>query len=93
MRNSDIETLGRVLDALKKYLPAKEKKILMEYSEVYTNLKTKNDKEKQAYRDKAEYYRDYSHGWKQKNPEKQRQYNEDYIERKKRKKRKKRQER
>jgi len=30
----------------------------------------------------SKYYHDYLHGWKRKNPEKQRQYNEDYIERK-----------
>lgn len=74
MKNSDVATMKKVLDALEKYLPPEEKSLLDEYSGVFERFNAKNDREKAAYQDKAEYHREYTRSWKEKNPDKQKQY-------------------
>lgn len=63
MRNSDIDTLKRVKEALE-ICVAQGQELLSEYTALYERLKEKNDKEKQRYQDKAEYHRGYSRKWK-----------------------------
>lgn len=83
MRNSDIELLSKVGMALAIYLPIEEQDLLQDYKKFYERQKSRNDKEKQHYKENADYYRNYSKEWKQNNPEKQRQYGENYLKKKK----------
>lgn len=85
MRNADIDTLKRVKEALE-ICVSQGQELLAEYTALYDRLKEKNDKEKQSYQDKAEYHRSYSRKWKMENPEKQKKYHEDYLDRKKQEK-------
>lgn len=83
MRNADVETLEKVADALENYLPCGKLALLTEFLDLYTRLKSKNDKEKQHYQDNAQHYRDTVKQWKEANPKKQAQYSREYQERKK----------
>lgn len=83
MRNADIKTLEKVMDALENHLPCKEIKLLTDFAELYARLKAVNDREKQNYQNNAEYYRDKVKRWKVANPEKQPQYSKEYALRKK----------
>jgi len=78
MKNSDIEVLGKVAFLLGKYLPTAEYDLFKEYLRIYEWLKTKNDKEKQRYNDKAEYHREATKKWRQENADKNRDYQRNY---------------
>lgn len=83
MKNSDIAIMKKVLLALETYLPIDEKTLLVEYSDVFERFNAKNQKEKQDYQARAEYYRGYTRAWKEQNPEKTKQYREKYSQIKK----------
>ena len=83
MRNSDIETMGKIVFALGKYLPETEFELFKEYLNVYERLKAKNDKEKQSYQDKAEYHRETTRQWRQDNKERHYEYQKKYRDKKK----------
>jgi len=74
MKNTDIETLGKIALAIREYFPIKEYDLYMEYIGVYESLKAKNDSEKQRYQDKAEYHRETSRKWRQDNKERHKEY-------------------
>jgi len=83
MKNSDIETMGKLALALIKYLPESEYALLKEYLGVYERLKAKNDSQKQRYQDKAEYHRETTRQWRQDNKERNRAYQREYAKKKK----------
>jgi len=83
MKNSDIETMGKIVFALGKYLPSTEFELFKEYLNVYERLKAKNDQEKQRYQEKAEFHRETSRQWRKDNKERNNQYQKDYNARKK----------
>lgn len=82
MRNADIEILEKVAGELENYLPCCKATLLSDFLDLYARLKSKNDKEKQNYQDKAQYYRDFTKKWKEANPDKQKQYSREFAERK-----------
>ena len=82
MRNTDIETLGRIALALKEYFPIKEYGLYTEYMGVYESLKAQNDLEKQRYQEKAEYHREVTRKWRQDNKERNSAYQKEYYAKK-----------
>ncbi len=81
MKNTYVETLGKVAFALEKHLPIAEYELFMEYLGVYEALKAKNDREKQNYQEKAEYYREATRKWRQDNKERHEAYQKSWHER------------
>ena len=49
MRDSDIETLDKIADALEKYLPISEYELFTEYLVVYEYVKDKRERQKASY--------------------------------------------
>ena len=67
MRDSDIETLDKITDALEKYLPISEYGLFTEYLAVYEYVKAKRERQKASYQKKAEYHREFSKKWRRDN--------------------------
>jgi hypothetical protein len=82
MKNFDIEVLERTAQALRKYLPVGEYDVYKDFLDVCERLKAKNDSEKQRYRDKAEYHREFTKKWRRDNKERHGAYQKQYYEKK-----------
>jgi hypothetical protein len=74
MRNSDIAALERSIELL---TAATEELALL-----YEQVTAKKEKDRESYRKKAEYYRVYVKEWRAQNPDKVKQYDKTYQEKK-----------
>ena len=67
MRDSDIETLDKIADALEKYLPISEYELFTDYLVVYEYVKDKRERQKASYQKNADYHREFSKKWRRDN--------------------------
>ena len=81
MRESDIEVLEKVRDALAKHI-CELTGLLDQYSEVCDRFRAQHDKQRQNYQENAPRYRSYVKQWRKDNPDKQKKYTQDYLDRK-----------
>lgn len=85
MRKGDIDVLERVRNALVRYLPKEESQLLTDFLATYENLSGKYQRERERYRENADYYRDVSAKWKKEHPGQFKKHQQDHLKRKKRK--------